>query len=134
MRLVRRDGPCVGLGEAQQCAGVGRADDLIVDCLEQGLAYAVGILVGNREIGHSGSLSGSGGRGGRPASSVRTSLCENARSIGKLADVNNGITQSFPVRFVGSFIAAIGVAIGLYLGALLSVYILGWILGLIESI
>jgi len=73
-------------------------------------------------------------RGGRPASCVRTSPCENARSISKLGNVNSELTKSFPVRFVGSFIAAIVVAIVLYLGAWASVYILAWILGLIESI
>jgi hypothetical protein len=73
-------------------------------------------------------------RGGRPASCVRTSPCENDRSIGSIADVNSEIAKSFPVRFVGSFIAAIALAIVLYLGAVLSVYLLGWILGLIESI
>jgi hypothetical protein len=66
----------------------------------------------------------------RLPSYVRTSLWEKAVPIGKLC----AVTTSFPVRFVGSFVAAIVVAVVLYLGAAISIYVLGWILGLIESI
>lgn len=72
---------------------------------------------------------------GRTPAELRSNVpCENARWTGSIADVNSEIVKSFPVRFVGSFIAAVVVAIVLYLGAVLSVYLLGWILGLIESI